>query len=219
MGFAMNVYLLLGPPGSGKSTITNRLTSQLDIEPIVTGDLLRKESSQQTKIGQLVDNNLKNGEMVPTHIVIDLISRKIKNIESKDIIFDGFPRIKKQINAFFDLGKKEGFRLSNVIVLDVSEKTILKRLSGRRICKNCGRIYNIYFDHNLKKKCNKCGGELIQRNDDKSDIIKKRIKIYRKNTYPIIEFFEKEYSHITNRINVEQTVDDILKSILDNFDL
>jgi len=181
-------FLIFGPPGAGKGTYTTRLKEKLGIATISTGDVFRDAMKQGTPLGQLAKQYYDKGQLVPDEVVTDLLKQWLGQPETQDgFILDGYPRTIKQAQDLEELTP-----IDAVINLVVPEHVIVARLSSRRVCKNCGTIYNVLF---LKPKvegvCDKCGTPLIQRNDDKPDAIKERLKVYDATTKPLLEFFEE----------------------------
>lgn len=178
--------IIFGPPGSGKGTYATRLETKLGTTPIAMGDIFREAIKQGTPLGKKVESFLKTGQLVPDDVVIEVLKESINQKGEKGFILDGFPRTIQQAEALEKIAK-----IDAVINLVVPERIIVARLSSRRICKNCGAIYNVLF---LKPKkegvCDVCGGMLYQREDDTEKVIKERIKVYEKQTQPILKFYK-----------------------------
>jgi adenylate kinase len=181
--------IIFGPPGSGKGTYASRLQLKLGIPAIATGDILREIVKEETKLGRKVKEYMSKGELVPDDVVIEVTKERLsRNDCRKGFILDGYPRTIDQAKALDGLVK-----VDTVMLLTVSEWIIVERLSSRRICKNCGEVYNIRF---LKPKkegvCDKCGGELYQRMDDTPKVIKDRLKVYERQTQPLLEYYKSK---------------------------
>ena len=179
--------LIFGPPGSGKGTYATRLEAELGMTTIAMGDVFRDAIKQGTALGKKVETYLKSGRLVPDDVVIEVLKGKIDQKEDRTgFILDGFPRTIQQAEALERILKTDA-----VINLQVPERIIVTRLSSRRICKNCGEIYNILY---LKPKkegiCDVCGGPLYQREDDTEEVIKDRIKVYEKQTQPLLDYYK-----------------------------
>jgi len=179
--------IIFGPPGAGKGTYASRLASKLGIAKISTGDIFREEIKKGTELGRDVAEFLNKGELVPDEIVIEVLKERIGKPDSKrGFILDGYPRNTEQARALDRIAKIDG-----VIRLIAPEWVIIERLSSRRTCRNCSAIYNIRF---LKPKragmCDKCGGELYQREDDKPEVIRERLRVYEAQTKPLIDYYK-----------------------------
>ena len=200
---------MLGPPGAGKGTYATRLAPKLGIKTISTGDLFREEVAKGSEIGKKAKEYMDKGELVPDEIVIELLKKHIENLDG--YILDGFPRTLEQAKALDEITNTDV-----VIYLDVPEEILVERLSSRRVCKKCGAIYNLlYLKPKEEGKCDKCGGELYQRDDDKPEAIKERLKVYAEKTAPLIEYYEKQGKLVkitTDRIDIppEEQVEKIM---------
>jgi adenylate kinase len=181
--------VMLGPPGSGKGTYASRLTSILGIPHISTGDLVREEINAGTEIGRKIKAYSERGELVPDEIIINLLIERLKKPDAqKGFILDGFPRTIRQAEALKEISK-----VDLVINLNVPDEIIIQRLSNRLICKRCGAIYNkLTLKPKVDGKCDLCGGELYQRDDDKPEVIRERLNVYRRSTEPLIEYYRRE---------------------------
>jgi adenylate kinase len=187
---SLNTNLIIfGPPGAGKGTYTSRLATRLKIASIATGDMFREEIKRNTTLGKKVADFVNKGALVPDNIVVDILEKRIKEPNSKKgFILDGYPRTVQQAQALEKIAK-----IDAVIQIIVPEWIIIERLSNRRICRNCGAIYNLRFiKPQIEGICDKCGGQLYQREDDKPEVIKERLKIYEKQTQPLIEYYKRK---------------------------
>jgi adenylate kinase len=178
--------ILFGAPGAGKGTYASRLSSLFGIVSIATGDMFREEIKRDTSLGRKVGEYVRCGKLVPDDIVIDILAERLKGREAeKGVILDGFPRTVQQAEALGKIAK-----IDAIVQIVVPEWIIVERLSNRRICSKCGTIYNLRY---LKPKkegiCDKCGGKLYQREDDKPDVVKERLKVYERQTQPLIEYY------------------------------
>jgi Adenylate kinase (EC 2.7.4.3) len=188
------VVILFGPPGSGKGTQGKMIAEEIGIPHIATGDIMRQAISDGTELGLKVKEFVGKGLLVPDEIVIQIIEERLKKDDTKNgFILDGFPRTIPQAVALDELFQKINIQNYKVIWLDVPDEEIVKRISGRRTCKNCQAVYNIYFNPpKVDGICDVCGGELFIREDDKEEKVKKRLEVFREQTLPIIDYYQKK---------------------------
>lgn len=181
-------FVLLGPPGSGKGTQAKKLAKKFEIAHISSGDILRSEVSRDTALGKQVKQYMDRGEIGPQELITEVILNYISGNCPFGFVLDGFPRTRYQAKKL-----EEKFDIVAAILLDVPEDEIIKRITGRRTCRDCGRIYHV--DYNPPEndgKCDACGGELFLRSDDTEETVRNRMKVYYEETMPVIEFFEKK---------------------------
>ena len=181
--------VIFGAPGSGKGTYASRLQSALDVDVIAMGDILRGMMKVDSELGKKVKGYVEKGLLVPDDIVNEVLKQRLTKIpRGKGVLLDGYPRTVEQADTLEKIAK-----IDVVILLMVPDWIIIERLSTRRICKNCGTVYNTRF---LKPKvegiCDKCGGTLYQRPDDTPEVIKKRIQVYEEQTQPILRRFKEK---------------------------
>jgi len=180
--------IIFGPPGSGKGTYASRLHDELGIDVIAMGDIFREIMKENTPLGKRVKGFVEKGMLVPDDLVIEALNQRLANVSSKNgFILDGFPRTVEQARALDGITE-----IDTIIQLTVPDWIIVERLSTRRICKNCGEVYNIrYLKPKVDDICDKCGGQLYQRSDDTAEVIKSRILVYERQTQPILEHYNK----------------------------
>ena len=210
----MNI-VLLGAPGAGKGTLAFLLKDTLKILHISTGDMLREEIKNQTSLGLEAKKYIDDGKLVPDEVVTRLIEKKLVNDQqaSKGYLLDGFPRTKKQAEALDRILKKIGKPLNYVLYLDSSLPVIIQRLTGRRVCRQCGHLYHMINRPSKKKGiCDECGGELYQRQDDNEATIKTRMDVYWKNTSPMIEYYTQQ--GILKKLDADKDSHDVEKFFL-----
>jgi adenylate kinase len=185
---------LLGPPGSGKGTQGERLQEDYRLPYWATGDILRAAVKEGTEVGKKAKEYMDAGDLVPDEVLIDLIAERIGSPEAGDgFILDGFPRTTPQAEALDEKMKELGRDLTAAILIDVPEEEVVRRLSGRRTCKDGGHVFHVDFDPPEKEGiCDVCDGELIVRDDDKPEVIKHRLEQYREKTEPLIAYYENE---------------------------
>jgi adenylate kinase len=185
---------IFGPPGVGKGTVSAMLVKEFKIVHISSGNMIREIASKNTPEAEKIKPFLKKGLLVPNGIATELIEERLRQPDcEKGFVLDGFPRTIPQAIFLDELLKRDKIEIEFILNLKASDKTIISRLSGRRMCKKYDAIYHI--DNIPPKKdgiCDKCGGELIQRDDDKPEVIKERIQVYHNETAPLIEYYEKK---------------------------
>jgi adenylate kinase len=207
--------IIFGPPGSGKGTYASRLKSRLGVHVIATGDIFREKLKEDTTLGRKVKGYVEKGLLVPDDIVIDVLKQNLQVPRETGFILDGYPRTIEQAKALEKI-----VNIDVVLLQMVPDWIIIERLSSRRICRNCGAVYNIRF---LKPKvdgvCDKCGGPLFQRSDDKPAVIKRRIQVYQEQTSPILQHYkEKNVPFVVSSIKALETppetiVEEIIKEL------
>ncbi|MCU0843987.1 MAG: adenylate kinase [Spirochaetes bacterium] len=188
--------IMLGAPGSGKGTISKMLVEKYNIVQISTGDILRGAVAAGSPVGKQADAYMKRGDLVPDGVIMGIMEERLREADcAPGFILDGFPRTIPQAEALGGLLKKLSLGLDAVCNLDVPEDVIIRRLTGRRTCTNpsCQAIYNL--DGKAPKKegvCDRCGGALAQRDDEKEDVVRARLKTYVEKTEPLIGYYENE---------------------------
>lgn len=205
--------VLLGAPGAGKGTQAKKLIEKYDIPQISTGDLLRAAVSAGTQLGKEAKSYMDKGELVPDRVVLGMVEERLRQDDcKKGYILDGFPRNVAQAEALDKMLNGLGMSLDAALSVDVPFDDLMKRLTGRRTCKSCGQMYNVYFNPPKKEGiCDKCGGELFQRDDDKEETIKKRLEVYNSQTAPLIEYYEKK--GILKSVKGTGSIDEIFNNI------
>ena len=185
--------VLLGAPGAGKGTQAKKLIDKYGIPQISTGDILRQNVAEGTPLGKKAKSYMDKGELVPDSVVLGIVEDRLKKDDcKKGYILDGFPRNTAQAEALDKILASLGMSLTGVLSIDVPKDDLMKRLTGRRTCKGCGQIYNVYFSPSKNERvCDKCGGALFQRGDDKEETIKRRLDIYDAQTAPLIDYYKK----------------------------
>jgi len=209
----MKAIIFLGPPGAGKGTHAKEVSSILNIPHISTGDIFRDAIKNQTELGMKVKEFLDSGKLVPDELVWEVVKDRLNAEDCKNgFILDGFPRTILQAELLDKYLKEKNADLK-VIYLDASDDLVIKRLSSRRVCKNCGAIYNLISMPPKKEGiCDICGGELYQRSDDYPDVIKKRLETYYRETQPLIDYYKNRGVMYT--ISAEKDREEVLQEIL-----
>jgi adenylate kinase len=187
----MRGIILLGAPGSGKGTQAKKLSASFSIPQISTGDILREAVKNGTEMGRQAKVFMDRGGLVPDEVVIGIVRDRLEAPDcEKGFILDGFPRTIPQAEALDRVVKELGKKITSVLSLDVDEEEILARLSGRRTCAGCGAMYHVRFNPPKEgQRCDKCGGTLLQRDDDKEETIRARMENYKKSTEPLIDYY------------------------------
>jgi len=183
--------ILFGPPGAGKGTQSALLIDRLGMKHISTGDLFRAAVKNQTKLGKEAKGFLDRGELVPDEITIGLVEEVLKDMGKKSFVLDGFPRTVVQAGALEKLLAKLGIGIDKTIFLEVPAKNLVDRLTGRRVCKSCGATYHIEAKPpKIEWVCDICGGAVMQRPDDKADVISTRLEAYETSTRPLKDYYK-----------------------------
>jgi adenylate kinase len=204
--------VILGAPGAGKGTQAELIAKKYDIAHLSTGEILRNNIKARTELGKKAQTYINQGKLVPDDIIINLMKEKMRSKEcKKGFILDGFPRTIAQATALNEVAD-----IDIVLNIDVNPSILIKRLSGRRSCANCGAIYHLI--HNPPKKqtiCDKCKGNLYQRDDDKIETVKQRLITYNEQTKPLIDFYSSKKKLITIDANraIEATFKEIVEKI------
>ena len=184
------ILVFLGPPGAGKGTQAKLLSQRMGFLHLSTGDLLREAVKNQTPLGKKAKEYMDRGELVPDELIVQLIEETMP--KDGNVILDGFPRTVNQALALEEMLKGKGEKISKVLFFDVPDEVIIDRLSGRRVCSKCGAVYHVkYNPPKIEGLCDLCGGSLVQRDDDREEVVKKRLEVYRKQTQPLIEFYQE----------------------------
>ena len=207
------VVILLGPPGVGKGTQAVRLADNVGWEHVSTGDLLRAARREGTELGKKAQSYMDAGELVPDTLILDLVRDHLKGIAPEaGILFDGFPRTTAQAEGLEHVLQSVHRRVDRVIVFEASEDELVKRLSGRRSCPECGGVFNVHFTPPATEgRCDRCGGTLVQREDDKPETVRHRLEVYRDQTEPLIAWYEASDAPVL-RVSAEAPVDRVHQS-------
>lgn len=206
--------VLLGPPGAGKGTQAVRLVEKYGVPQISTGDIFRKNIKEGTELGKKAQEYMNAGGLVPDELVVDLVKDRLMQDDcANGYLLDGFPRTIAQAEQLDEFLKEQGTKLDAVINFEVGYDTLMERLTGRRQCKACGASYHIKnFPPKTDGVCDKCGGELIQRDDDTEETARKRIEVYEESTAPLIEYYTK--SGDLKNFNAEKDASEVFEDIV-----
>ncbi len=208
--------IFMGPPGAGKGTQAKLFAKTYGIPQISTGDILRQAVKEGTPLGKKAQIYLEKGELVPDEIMIGIIKDRLQEVDcQKGWLMDGFPRTIWQAVALDEILRQRGLHLDAVINIYLQEEELIRRVSGRRVCRNCGETFHVIFNPPLQEGvCDKCGGPLYQREDDKEETVRKRLEVYRARTKPLIEYYW-EKSALISIDGGARTIEDVFKSIRD----
>ena len=211
--------ILMGPPGAGKGTQAEKLVEVYHIPHISTGDMFRKAQKDGTELGLKAKSYMENGQLVPDEVTVGIVKERLAEDDCKDgFLLDGFPRTVKQADALDAILKELGMTLDRVINIDVDNKFLIDRLTGRRVCKSCGASFHV---KNKAPKvdgvCDKCGGMLYQRKDDNVETVSNRLEVYGVQTAPLIDYYQSKgiMSAIDGSKSMEEVLADI-RSALEN---
>ena len=201
--------LIIGAPGAGKGTVSDRIINDYELVHVSTGDMLREAVKNGTPVGLQAQGYMNRGELVPDEVIHEIIVERLSRDDvDAGFLFDGYPRTKNQAVDLDEILKQLGKKVDCVIDLEMDDEDLMKRITGRRLCPDCGEIYNIYYRPSEKEGiCDKCGGSLIQRKDDNPDSLKVRLEEYHKNTQPVIEYYEE--MGIVRRVDASKSKDEV----------
>ena len=209
--------ILFGPPGAGKGTQAQLLSSRLGVPQIATGDILREAVKEGTELGRLAKQYMDRGELVPDDVVIGIVEERLRRPDcARGFILDGFPRTIKQAEALDEILARMGVKLDAVINLEVDEEEVVRRLANRRTCRNCGAVYHLIFNPPKREGvCDRCGGPLYQRDDDREETIRNRLRVYREQTQPLLRYYEERglLRNVNGNLSIEEVFNEILRAI------
>ena len=184
--------VLLGPPGAGKGTQAKFLQEQYGACQISTGNILRKAVAAQTPLGKVASSYINSGALVPDDVIVNLVAERLKEKDcASGFILDGFPRTIPQARSLDEILQRMGMFLNGVLSVQVPHQVIVERLAGRRTCKSCGALYHLTFDPPKAAVCDRCQGELYQRDDDREETIRARLAVYDKQTAPLVDYYRE----------------------------
>jgi len=211
----MKNIMFIAPPAAGKGTQAELVVQKYHIPHISTGDILREISKEDSEIGKYVYETLASGKLVKDEITYQLIEDRLSKDDCKNgYIIDGFPRNIEQAYEYDKILSNLGYDIGNVILINIDEKTLEKRITGRRLCENCNTIYNINDENSrpaVESVCDNCGGKLYQRSDDNLEAFKTRYSMYLEKTFPIIDHYKK--MNVLTEVDGNNTVENIFEEI------
>lgn len=209
--------LLMGPPGAGKGTQAAQLVEKFHIPHISTGDMFRAAVKEGTLLGKQAKEFMDNGQLVPDSVTIGIVKERLAKADcSTGFILDGFPRTTEQAEALDRTLQELGIKLDRVINIIVPDSILVGRMTGRRICRSCGATFHKEFNPSAKGSlCDKCGGELYQRDDDREETVSKRLVVYQAQTKPLIEYYQDKglYTEIDGQQDIDKVLADIVVSL------
>ncbi len=209
--------ILMGPPGAGKGTQAEKLIDEFKIPHISTGDMFRAAVRQGTELGKEAKKYMDAGALVPDVVTIGIVRESLSKPECADgFILDGFPRTKEQAVALDGILSDLGIKLTGVVNIAVPDSELVERVTGRRMCKACGAAYHVTFNPSkVEGVCNRCGGSLYQRDDDKEETVKNRLAAYHAQTEPLIEYYTKQgvFKNINGLQDIDKVYADVKSSL------
>ena len=205
--------IFLGPPGAGKGTQASRMALELGVPHVATGDMLREAAQQGTRLGVEAKRYMDRGALVPDDIVIGLADERLGQADaSRGWLLDGFPRTLPQAEALDALLSRRTQELDRVVFLRVANVELLRRLTGRRVCRQCGTVFHLAFNPPATAgRCDRCGGELYQREDDAESAVTHRLEVYTRQTEPLLDYYRRR--NILAEVSGEGTVEQVADAI------
>jgi adenylate kinase len=205
--------VLLGPPGSGKGTHGAWLSEQYGVPTISTGDILRAEVAQGSQLGRKAKQYMDEGKLVPDDVILEMIEQRFRADDcARGFLLDGFPRTRAQAEGLDVMLQRFGWKLDGVLKLDVDEEEIVRRLTSRRVCSRCGKIFNLVTDPPpANGRCPNCNGEVIQRSDDTEETVRNRLRVYEEQTRPLVDFYRDRGLLVT--VNGQGSIEEVRERI------
>ena len=204
--------ILLGPPGAGKGTQAKSISNRYSIPHISTGDIFRKNISENTPLGIEAKSYMDNGQLVPDEVTINMVKDRLQQDDcKKGYLLDGFPRTVSQAEALQGFLKERNEKLDTALCIEVPREFILERMTGRRVCPSCGASYHIKFNPPADGKCELCGSDVVQRKDDTAETVRERLDVYERETQPLIDFYKK--IDLLSVVDGTQAINEVFGSI------
>ncbi len=206
--------IFLGPPGAGKGTQARRAATRWGVLQVATGEMLREAMAGGTELGRRARRYYDAGELVPDDVVIDLVAETFARPDArKGFVLDGFPRTQAQAAALDRLLDERGLALERVVLFRISEAALVQRLTGRRVCRQCGRNYHVSFSPPTRPGvCDACGDELYQRSDDEEATVRNRLAVYERNTRPLVDYYRSR--GLVEELSAEGTEDEVFDAVV-----
>ncbi|VYU16366.1 adenylate kinase [Clostridium tertium] len=205
--------VLLGPPGAGKGTQAKSISNRYSIPHISTGDIFRKNISENTPLGIEAKRHIDKGQLVPDEVTINMVKDRLQQDDCKNgYLLDGFPRTVNQAEALQDFLNARNEELDTALLIEVPTGFILERMTGRRVCPSCGASYHIKFNPpTIHGKCDVCGSDVIQRKDDTEETVSERLDVYERQTQPLIDFYKER--NLLSTVDGTQAINEVFESI------
>ena len=206
--------LIMGGPGAGKGTMSAKIVEKYNVCHISTGDIFRSEIGNQTELGMMAKSYMDEGLLVPDEVTNQMVKSDLENLEDKKngFLLDGYPRTIDQAKAFDALSEGSDLAIDTVIAMELDFSVLSGRITGRRLCRNCGEIYHMVTKPPKQEGvCDNCGGELYQRKDDTEESLKVRLDEYSRQTEPVLDFYEKK--GLVKHINADQPIEKVWQDV------
>lgn len=204
--------ILLGPPGAGKGTQAKSISNKYSIPHISTGDIFRKNISENTPLGIEAKKYMDNGQLVPDEVTINMVKDRLQEDDCKSgYLLDGFPRTVSQAESLQEFLASRNESLDTALLIDVPRDFILERMTGRRVCPSCGASYHVKFNPAVDNKCELCGSEVVQRKDDTEETVKERLDVYERQTQPLIDFYRDK--NLLSVVEGTRAINEVFESI------
>jgi adenylate kinase len=206
--------ILMGLPGAGKGTQADRIVAKFGMPHISTGDMFRAAIKNGTALGKQAKSFMDKGDLVPDEVTIGIVRERLSEDDCRaGFLLDGFPRTVSQAEALDSIMTEKNSQIDAVLYIDVNADHLLARLTGRRVCANCGASYHVTYNPPKKEGiCDKCGGQLIQRADDREETVQERLEVNMKQQKPLVAFYTKK--NVLKKINGDQPIDQVFKEVL-----
>jgi adenylate kinase len=206
--------ILLGPPGAGKGTQAKSISNRYSIPHISTGDIFRKNISENTPLGVEAKKYIDNGQLVPDEVTINMVKDRLQEEDCKNgYLLDGFPRTVNQAEALQEFLESRKESLDTALLIGVPRGFILERMTGRRVCPSCGASYHIKFNPAVDGKCELCGSDVVQRKDDTEETVQERLDVYERQTQPLIDFYKNK--NLLSVVEGTKAINEVFESICD----
>ena len=209
--------ILLGPPGAGKGTQAKSISNRYKIPHISTGDIFRKNISENTPLGIEAKKYMDNGQLVPDEVTINMVKDRLQDDDCKNgYLLDGFPRTVSQAEALQKFIEDRDEKLDSALLINVPRDFILERMTGRRVCPSCGASYHVKFNPAVDGKCELCGSEVVQRKDDTEETVKERLDVYENQTQPLIDYYNNK--NLLLKVDGTKAINEVFESICNMLD-